>query len=132
MFAEKKKSAEVLLTIEAPPEGQPYEVKAGKILNEGKGQKVLQHLKKEMKKAMQQHQRRRSRGKEDGLPYKNCSIKEYMYGLQQAPIKGSTVVKQNQDKTLVKSPSIPPIYPGKPTPFDNAQFFKPETDLLII
>ena len=77
---EEKKKTE-LLTYEAPPEGQPFEVKAGKVINEGKGHKVLQHLKKEMKKAMQQHQRRRSRGKEDGLPFKNRSIKEYVYGL---------------------------------------------------
>jgi len=42
-------------TLEAPPEGRPYEVKAGKVINEGKGHKVLQQLKKEIKKAMQQH-----------------------------------------------------------------------------
>jgi hypothetical protein len=40
-------------TLQAPPEGQPYEVKAGKVINEGKGQKVLHNLKKEIKKAMQ-------------------------------------------------------------------------------
>jgi hypothetical protein len=39
--------------MEPPPEGQPYEVKAGKVLTEGKGNKVLKHLKKEIKRAMQ-------------------------------------------------------------------------------
>jgi|LauGreDrversion4_2_1035121.scaffolds.fasta_scaffold133084_3 hypothetical protein len=28
-------------TLEAPPEGQPFEVKAGKVISEGKGHKVL-------------------------------------------------------------------------------------------
>jgi hypothetical protein len=39
--------------LEAPPEGQPFEVKAGKVIKEAKGHKVLQQLKKEIAKAMQ-------------------------------------------------------------------------------
>ena len=48
-------------------------------------------------------------------------------------MKGSTVAKRISEKhNIDKIPSQATILPGKPTPFDNAQFFKPETNLLII
>lgn len=91
----------------------PYEVRAGKV-TDMKTLKSMQKLRRDMEKAMQQHQRRRSRGQLDGLPFKNRSIKEYMNsgtagGGVSGPIKGSTIVKIN------KSPSQAQIIGGANT-----------------